>query len=103
MYLGELVETAPAAALYAAPAHPYTRALLSAIPSVDPQHRKLRVLLEGDPPSPLTPPPGCRFHPRCPIYARTRDPVCVEKKPALAPFSGAGAGHVAACHFAGET
>ncbi|HEY2904062.1 MAG TPA: ABC transporter ATP-binding protein, partial [Polyangia bacterium] len=101
MYLGQIVELAPAAALYAKPAHPYTRALLSAIPSVDPERKRLRVLLEGDPPSPLTPPLGCRFHPRCPIYAERRDPVCVETPPALAPFTGASDGQVAACHFAG--
>jgi oligopeptide/dipeptide ABC transporter ATP-binding protein len=101
MYLGQIVEQAPAAALYANPAHPYTRALLSAIPSMDPGRKRLRVLLEGDPPSPLAPPPGCRFHPRCPIYAEKKDPVCVEKAPALAPFAGASAEHVAACHFAG--
>jgi len=101
MYLGTVVETGPAAALYAAPAHPYTRALLGAIPELDPARRRLRVILEGDPPSPLAPPPGCRFHPRCPIYARKRDPRCATEPPALAPFPGATSGHLAACHYAG--
>jgi oligopeptide/dipeptide ABC transporter ATP-binding protein len=101
MYLGEIVETAPVRALYGAPSHPYTRALLSAIPSVDPARKRLRVVLEGDPPSPLAPPPGCRFHPRCPIYAAVKDPRCVDVAPPLAPFAGADGGHAAACHYAG--
>jgi peptide/nickel transport system ATP-binding protein len=101
MYLGTLVETAPVAALFAAPAHPYTRALLAAIPAADPARRRLRVALEGDPPSPLAPPAGCRFHPRCPIYAARRDPRCATEPPALATFPAAADGHLAACHYAG--
>jgi oligopeptide/dipeptide ABC transporter ATP-binding protein len=109
MYLGQIVEVAPVAALYGSPSHPYTRALLSAIPSAEPGKRRLRVsvLLEGDPPSPLEPPPGCRFHPRCAIYAETRDPLCATTAPALASFPGGlateTATHLAACHYAGPT
>jgi peptide/nickel transport system ATP-binding protein len=66
MYLGKLVEVAPAGSLFEKRYHPYTRALLSAIPVPDPARRRLRVLLEGDVPSPIAPPPGCTFHPRCP-------------------------------------
>ncbi len=66
MYLGRFVELADAERLGSAPHHPYTRALLSAVPSIDPSQQRNRILLPGEPPSPIDPPPGCRFHPRCP-------------------------------------
>jgi len=95
MYLGQIVELAPKAALFAEPRHPYTQALLSAIPVAAPGARRARVLLQGDAPSPLAPPPGCRFHTRCP-YARER---CRGEAPALADD---GVGHRTACHFWAE-
>ncbi|PWC22793.1 dipeptide/oligopeptide/nickel ABC transporter ATP-binding protein [Brenneria roseae subsp. roseae] len=79
MYLGEVVEIGPAEALFAGALHPYTRALLSSMPSMDPTQRTLRSPLSGDPPSPIDPPSGCRFHTRCP-YA---EPVCAQRTPRL--------------------
>ena len=93
MYLGTLVETAPTRRLFAAPRHPYTRALLSAIPSLDPDDRERAQRLSGEIPSPMNPPSGCRFHPRCPHAA----PVCREKTPVLEAADDAGE-HVVACH-----
>jgi dipeptide transport system ATP-binding protein len=79
MYLGRPVEQGPAAAVFARPRHPYTRALLASTPVVDPAHRRRRVALKGELPSPLDPPPGCAFHRRCPhateICARERPPL----------------------------
>lgn len=90
MYLGKFVEVAPAEALFARPLHPYTRALLASAPSVDPDAKRETIVLEGEPPSPIDPPGGCRFHPRCPI-ARA---VCAESEPELREIDG----HSVACH-----
>jgi oligopeptide/dipeptide ABC transporter ATP-binding protein len=95
MYLGRIVEIAEKWALFAKPLHPYTRALLAAIPRPDPSLRGSLTPLGGDLPSPMNPPPGCRFHTRCP-YAEA---ICRVEDPALrAPTPDAG--HLAACHFA---
>jgi len=93
MYLGEVVEIGPVDELYDDPRHPYTRALLSAMPSMDPDNRTMEAPLAGDPPNPINPPAGCRFHPRCP-QAQT---VCAKAKPVLTQ-TGEGA-RLAACHM----
>ena len=97
MYLGKIVELSDAKRLYAEPKHPYSGALLSAVPVADPDLTKQRerVILLGDVPSPIDPPSGCRFHPRCP-KARQR---CVDQAPELVPRGGDGADHPTACHF----
>lgn len=94
MYLGEIVEIGPVEALYAQPKHPYTRALLAAMPSMDPDRRTEEAPLAGDPPNPINPPAGCRFHPRCPFA----EALCATKPPALRDSEGAS--HKAACHMA---
>jgi oligopeptide/dipeptide ABC transporter ATP-binding protein len=97
MYLGKIVELAAAPSLYARPRHPYTEALLSAVPAPNPAQRRQRIVLEGDVASPAEPPPGCAFHPRCPLYAKKDRPaVCRTDAPALVDRDG----HAAACHFA---
>ena len=98
MYLGRIVETAPARSLFDLRLHPYTRALLAAVPIADPNQRKLRVLVDGDPPSPLNPPSGCAFHPRCP---KAKPGVCDNTRPPLEEYSP-GTHHRVACWFPGE-
>ncbi|HMN70481.1 MAG TPA: ABC transporter ATP-binding protein [Rhodoblastus sp.] len=93
MYLGEVVELGPVETLWTEATHPYTRALLSAMPSSDPDHRTQEPPLSGDPPNPIDPPPGCRFHPRCPFS----EPVCATTKPGLFALAPA---HRAACLMA---
>ena len=93
MYLGRVVESAPAGELYERRHHPYTRALLSAIPTPDPHKRRVRLLLTGDVPSPLSPPPGCTFHPRCP---KAEIGTCDVARPPLEELSP---GHQVACFF----
>jgi len=97
MYLGKIVEQAPAATLYAAPRHPYTTSLLSAVPVPDPRAQRQRIVLAGDVPSPAHPPPGCPFHPRCPHPKK--DARCRSEPPALREVLP---GQLAACHFALE-
>jgi oligopeptide/dipeptide ABC transporter, ATP-binding protein, C-terminal domain len=95
MYLGKMVELADRMELFRRPLHPYTKALISAIPIPNPTIRRERIILQGDVPSPINPPKGCRFHPRCWMardICREVEPVFEEKAP----------GHWSACHFAHE-
>ena len=94
MYLGKLMEVSPAEELYYKPIHPYTSALLSAIPIPDPAENRARErpLVAGEPPNPIDPPSGCRFHTRCPHAI----PICAQVEPQLTEYAG---GHLAACHL----
>jgi oligopeptide/dipeptide ABC transporter ATP-binding protein len=97
MYLGKVAEMATAEELYANPKHPYTRALLSAIPIPDPNYQKERIILRGDVPSPINPPSGCYFHPRCPMAKES----CKSEVPCLKDFGQAGRPpHEVSCHYA---
>lgn len=93
MYLGRVVEVAEAATLVRAPKHPYTQALLSAVPVVDPDSKRRRIMLPGDVPSPISPPPGCAFHPRCPV----KESRCEIEPPSLREVEP---DHWVACHVA---
>ena len=97
MYLGQVAELGPSEALFSDPLHPYTQALLGSMPAMDPDHRTTEAPLAGDPPNPINPPPGCRFHPRCAMAA----PVCSQRVPRPAIASAA---HAVACliHEAGS-
>jgi len=92
MYLGKIVELSEKRALFAKPAHPYTQALLAAVPSLDPRHKRVEVILEGDVPSPVNPPSGCRFHTRC----RHAMPRCSAEEPGVQQLED---GRWVACHL----
>ena len=99
MYLGKIVELADRRDLFRSPEHPYTVALMSAIPVPNPELRRQRIILKGDVPSPVNPPSGCHFNPRCQVRAELGGPmICVEKEP---PLIDVAAGHACACHFRG--
>jgi oligopeptide/dipeptide ABC transporter ATP-binding protein len=93
MYLGEIVETTRSDDLFERPLHPYTQALLSAVPVPDPTHKRTRIVLEGDVPTPINPPAGCHFHPRC----RFAEEICKRDPPGV---TDAGDGHTFRCHVA---
>ncbi|MFO7952265.1 MAG: ATP-binding cassette domain-containing protein [Bacillota bacterium] len=95
MYLGRIVEDAPKGELYSSPLHPYSQALLSAVPTMQPKVKKDRIILKGDVPSPANPPPGCPFHPRCPWA----EEICSQEVPALRKV---GTDHYVSCHLVKE-
>lgn len=97
MYLGKIVESGPGESIYREPQHPYTQSLISAIPVPDPHHKSQRILLEGDVPSPIDPPSGCRFHTRCPRATE----ICQQQEPELCE-QGVSGGLIAACHHPGR-
>ncbi|HEY74636.1 MAG TPA: ABC transporter ATP-binding protein [Thermoflexia bacterium] len=92
MYLGKIVEMGPLRKVYQAPLHPYTQALLAAVPVPDPKFRRTQPMPKGEIPSPINPPPGCRFHPRCPVA----EPICSQEEPALVEVEP---DHHVACHL----
>jgi peptide/nickel transport system ATP-binding protein/oligopeptide transport system ATP-binding protein len=99
MYLGKIVELSERRAMFRAPEHPYTQALMSAIPIPDPELRRKRIILRGDVPSPVNPPSGCHFNPRCQLRAELGGPeICTTDEP---PLLDAGDEHLVACHFRG--
>ncbi|HUP53885.1 MAG TPA: oligopeptide/dipeptide ABC transporter ATP-binding protein [Methylomirabilota bacterium] len=99
MYLGKVAELADRREMFRAPEHPYTQALMSAIPIPDPELRRKRIILRGDVPSPVNPPKGCHFNPRCQLRAQLGGPeICATVEP---PLLDAGGGHLVSCHFRG--
>jgi oligopeptide/dipeptide ABC transporter ATP-binding protein len=102
MYLGKIVEVAERREMFANNQHPYTQALMSAIPIPDPELRRQRIILKGDVPSPVNPPSGCRFNPRCQLRAELGGPqICVREEPPLIELGADTADHRCACHFRG--
>lgn len=102
MYLGKIVELAESEALYRTPRHPYTQALLSAIPTADLDRKSERIVLEGDVPNPVSPPPGCSFHPRCPRFQTLSEPEkrrCTGEAPPLEDASSGTQPHFVSCHY----
>jgi peptide/nickel transport system ATP-binding protein len=95
MYLGKVAELSDKKKLFDDPLHPYTVSLMSAIPEANPEKKKQRIILQGDVPSPINPPPGCRFHPRCPIAKE----ICAREEPQLQDVGG---GHLVSCFFPGQ-
>tara|TARA_Y200000002_G_scaffold379007_1_gene387452 strand:- start:660 stop:1676 length:1017 start_codon:yes stop_codon:yes gene_type:complete len=102
MYLGQIVELAESEALYRAPRHPYTQALLSAIPIADLDRKSKRIVLEGDVPNPVSPPSGCSFHPRCPKFNSLSEPEkqrCMGESPQLSDTTQLTQPHLVSCHY----